>query len=48
MTCVSMGNPHAVMFIDEHPKDFDLEKYGKACEGNTNIFPDRVNAEFEK
>ena len=25
MTCVSMGNPHAVMFIDEHPKDFDLE-----------------------
>ena len=48
MTCVSMGNPHAVMFIDEHPKDFDLEKYGKACEGNTNIFPDRVNAEFAK
>lgn len=38
MTCVSMGNPHAVMFIDEHPKDFDLEKYGKACEGNTDIF----------
>lgn len=25
MTCVSMGNPHAVMFIDEHPSDFDLE-----------------------
>ena len=48
MTCVSMGNPHAVMFIDEHPKDFDLEKYGKAAEGNTDIFPDRVNAEFAK
>ena len=48
MTCVSMGNPHAVMFIDEHTKDFDLEKYGKACEGNTNVFPDRVNAEFAK
>ena len=48
MTCVSMGNPHAVMFIDEHPSDFDLEKYGKACEGNTDIFPDRVNAEFAK
>lgn len=28
MTCVSMGNPHAVMFIDEHPSDFELEKYG--------------------
>lgn len=48
MTCVSMGNPHAVMFIDEHPKDFDLEKYGKASEGNTDVFPDRVNAEFAK
>lgn len=48
MTCVSMGNPHAVMFIDEQPKDFDLEKYGKAAEGNTDVFPDRVNAEFAK
>lgn len=48
MTCVSMGNPHAVMFIDEHPIDFDLEKYGKIAEGNTKIFPDRVNAEFAK
>ena len=48
MTCVSMGNPHAVMFIDEHPKDFDLEKYGKTAEGNTALFPDRVNAEFAK
>ena len=48
MTCVSMGNPHAVMFIDEHPMDFDLEKYGKITEGYTDIFPDRVNAEFAK
>lgn len=48
MTCVSMGNPHAVMFIDEHPIDFELEKYGKIAEGNTEIFPDRVNAEFAK
>lgn len=48
MTCVSMGNPHAVMFIDEHPIDFDLEKYGKIAESNTEIFPDRVNAEFAK
>ncbi len=48
MTCMSMGNPHAVMFIDEHPVDFDLEKYGKIAEGNTEIFPDRVNAEFAK
>ena len=48
MTCVSMGNPHAVMFIDEHPIDFDLYKYGKTAEQNTSLFPDRVNAEFAK
>ncbi len=48
MTCVSMGNPHAVIFIDEHPKDFNLNKYGKIAEQNTELFPDRVNAEFAK
>lgn len=48
MTCVSMGNPHAVMFINEHPKDFDLEFYGPQFESNTDVFPDRVNAEFAK
>lgn len=48
MTCVSMGNPHAVMFIDEHPKDFDLDFYGAKFECNTDVFPDRVNAEFAK
>lgn len=48
MTCVSMGNPHAVMFIDEHPTDFDLNKYGSIAEQNTSLFPDRVNAEFAK
>lgn len=48
MTCVSMGNPHAVMFIDESVKDFDLNKYGKIAESNTALFPDRVNAEFAR
>lgn len=48
MTCVSMGNPHAVMFIDEHPEAFDLNRYGAAFESNTDVFPDRVNAEFAK
>ncbi len=47
MTCVSMGNPHAVMFIEESPKDFPLEKYGPVFENN-EIFPDRTNAEFAK
>ena len=48
MTCVSMGNPHAVMFIDESPKDFDLNYYGALFEGNTDVFPNKVNAEFAK
>lgn len=48
MTCVSMGNPHTVMFIDESPKDFDLNYYGALVEANTDVFPDRVNVEFAK
>lgn len=48
MTCVSMGNPHAVMFIDERPVDFDLECYGPLFESDEELFPDRVNAEFAK
>ncbi len=48
MTCVSMGNPHAVMFIDEHPIDFNLDFYGARFEGNTAVFPKKVNAEFAK
>lgn len=48
MTCVSMGNPHAVMFIDESPRDFDLNYYGALFESNTDVFPDRVNAEFAR
>lgn len=48
MTCVSMGNPHAVMFIDEHPSEFNLNKYGSIAEQDTSLFPDRVNAEFAK
>lgn len=48
MTCVSMGNPHAVMFIDESPREFDLNYYGALFEGNTDVFPRRVNAEFAR
>lgn len=48
MTCVSMGNPHAVMFIDESPRDFDLNYYGALFEKNTDVFPNKINAEFAK
>ena len=45
MTCVSMGNPHAVVFIDESPKAFPLEQIGPLFE-NHSRFPDRTNTEF--
>ena len=45
MTCVSMGNPHAVVFTDIPVQDFPLEKIGPMFENNP-VFPDRVNTEF--
>ena len=46
MTCVSMGNPHAVVFVND-VMDFPLEKYGPLFE-NHERFPKRVNTEFVK
>ncbi len=45
ISCVSMGNPHAVVFIDKSPKEIELEKIGRLFENNP-IFPNRVNTEF--
>lgn len=46
MTCVSMGNPHAVIFMPKNTIDnLDLEHIGKYFE-NHEIFPDKVNTEF--
>ena len=49
ITCVSMGNPHCVIFV---PDDFDLwnfeiNKIGPQIE-NDPIFPEKVNTEFVK
>ena len=44
MTCVSMGNPHAVVFVDAVDK-FPLETVGPLFEHHV-MFPNRVNAEF--
>ncbi|SEH68927.1 diaminopimelate epimerase [Ruminococcus flavefaciens] len=44
ITCVSMGNPHAVIFT-EGVAELDLEKIGPHFE-NHELFPDRVNTEF--
>lgn len=46
ITCVSMGNPHAVVFTDL-VDSLDLEKLGPGFEMN-GIFPERVNTEFIK
>jgi diaminopimelate epimerase len=47
MTCVSMGNPHAVVFIDTPVKEFPLEQIGPHFE-NHACFPRRVNTEFAR
>lgn len=44
MTRVSMGNPHAVVFLPEIDS-LDLEKIGPSFEHHP-LFPDRVNTEF--
>jgi diaminopimelate epimerase len=44
LTCVSMGNPHAVVFVDRIDT-LDLSRLGPAFE-NHPLFPDRVNTEF--
>ena len=44
MTCVSMGNPHAVVFVDD-VETFPLEAVGPKFE-NHEVFPNRVNTEF--
>ncbi len=43
-TCVSMGNPHAVTFV-ENTDGFDVEKYGSRIETHES-FPKRTNVEF--
>jgi len=44
LTCVSMGNPHAVAFVDD-VSSLELEKYGPALE-NAQVFPNKANIEF--
>ncbi|MFW9899239.1 MAG: diaminopimelate epimerase [Candidatus Thorarchaeota archaeon] len=46
-SAVSMGNPHAVIFIDEQLNNDDLEKYGGAIEPH-DLFPNKTNVEFVK
>lgn len=43
-TCVSMGNPHAVTFVDE-VKNYPVHEVGQLVELH-KLFPDRTNVEF--
>ncbi|MBU3087872.1 diaminopimelate epimerase [Clostridium gasigenes] len=44
ITCISMGNPHCVVFIDDID-NLDLKTIGPKFE-NHSMFPDRINTEF--
>jgi len=46
ITCVSMGNPHAITYMDEIDS-LEIEKIGPKFE-NHQIFPRRTNTEFVK
>ena len=45
ITCVSMGNPHCVTFLEQDVRTLDLPKIGPSFENN-EIFPKRINTEF--
>lgn len=47
MTCVSMGNPHAIVYVDEMIDDETMAKIGPLFEHHDR-FPRRVNTEFVK
>jgi len=44
-TAVSMGNPHAVIFIDTQLNDDELNMYGATLESH-KFFPNKTNVEF--
>jgi diaminopimelate epimerase len=45
LTFVSMGNPHAVIFLEEDVKEFPVGTYGPVIEHDP-LFPKRINVEF--
>ncbi|MBI2862895.1 MAG: diaminopimelate epimerase, partial [Chloroflexi bacterium] len=45
ITCVSMGNPHAVAFLEEPVDDFPLAEVGPQVEHH-RLFPNRTNFEI--
>lgn len=57
LTCVNMGNPHAVIFLEyvdvltaqvfaQEPSSIDLDEPGASFESNTELFPQKTNVEL--
>jgi carbamoyl-phosphate synthase large subunit len=46
ISCISIGNPHCVLFFDTPPEAVAVEKIGPLLENHTALFPERVNVEF--
>ena len=44
ITCVSVGNPHCVIFVND-VNDYPVERYGPILETH-NLFPKKINVEF--
>ncbi len=44
-TCVSMGNPHCIIFMEDDPMSLDLPAIGPDFEHHS-LFPERINTEF--
>ena len=44
-TCVSMGNPHTIIFVKD-VDDFRVCEIGKEIENNKELFPQKTNVEF--
>ncbi len=44
-SAVSMGNPHLVLFVDEHPDRYHVSHIGPAMERH-ELFPEHTNVEF--
>ena len=43
---VSTWNPHAIIFVEDDLKKFDVAKYWAEIESNINIFTNKVNVSF--
>eukprot|EP00934_Nitzschia_sp_Nitz4_P000538 Nitzschia sp. Nitz4//scaffold54_size114964//93175//94255//NITZ4_003864-RA/size114964-augustus-gene-0.22-mRNA-1//-1//CDS//3329554390//538//frame0 len=46
VSAVSMGNPHAIIFVNDLEKDIDFETDGPALESCVSAFPAKTNVEF--